>query len=163
MRKTPLVLVAAAFGIVASPAFAAPASQTFNAEATILEQIAIANPTPLSFGSIDRPGATFSSQDFTVSPAGASTVGAGDGKFVVDGSAGSLSVTGSDSLLADVTAAANGACSGGSGVSLTAVTLGGTNPYTLDATIPVGGTVSVTNTASAATFTCSYTVTASYQ
>lgn len=163
MRKTHLVLAAAAFGIVASPAFAAPASETFNAEVTILEQIAIANPTALSFGSIDRPGATVPSQDFTVSPLGVSTAGAGDGSFVVNGTAGSLSVTGSDGLLADVTAAANGACSGGTGVSLTAVALGGTNPYTLDATIPVGGTVSVTNAATAATFTCSYTVNASYQ
>lgn len=131
-----------------------------NAEVNIVAPIAITEDNPLRFGKITRPSA--GTADYTVSAIDGSTSDTGDGAFIpaTGKTRGSYGVSGVGGAAYTFTATIGGACTGGTGVTLTALTNNATS--ILNETVLVGGTINVAFDASIAAILCPYTVSASY-
>ncbi|MCX7060410.1 MAG: DUF4402 domain-containing protein [Gammaproteobacteria bacterium] len=160
MRKTSLLLaVAAMFGITATSVQAAPVTENYSADVTVLEQIAINEDKNLDFGKIDKPKAG-TSADYTISAAGVPQPVANDGSFISGAEAGQYDFTGTDGQMATIGATA-GVCGGG--LTLSALTLSAGPTVSLDAeNVGLGGTLTVPAATVAGAYTCAYTLTASY-
>jgi len=159
MKNIALIAAAAAVGLVSTASQAAPATFNGTASVTILEQITISEDNALNFGKIDKPST--GSADYTITPTGV-TSDTGDGSFIGTGAAaGSYDFNGTDGQSATIGASA-GSCGGG--LTLSALTFSTpSNTVTLDAlNVGLGGTLTVPAATVAGSYTCSYTLSASY-
>ncbi len=141
---------------------AVPTTETFNADAEVVEDLTVSESTALDFGKMVAP--TDVTQDFTLAPGG-STSTTGTGSFVSGQQPGNLTITGPDESFVGVDSSISGTtvsgCTGGTGtVNLKDITFSSTLVQLVGGTagVDVGGTLEAAVGASG-TFTCSYDVT----
>ncbi len=152
----------------AATAAAVPTTETFNANAEILTDLALTNPTELDFGKIVAPSA--GTELFTVSTSGVMSEGGGDGSAVSGHQAGVLDLNGDagETVILNTSGTTFPVtCTGGTGtVTLNAISFSNASP-TLDtsgvASVNLGGTLEVGSDATSDVFTCAYIVEGDYQ
>lgn len=135
------------------------ASASSTATIEVLEEISIQEDAALNFGNILAP--LTGDQSFTVNLDGSPSPGPGSGDFLGGQNAGTASFFGNDNASFTILIIIGG-CTGFTGtVTLTEILLP-PGPFTLDATLNIGGTVTLNSDASGSGF-CTYTLSADYQ
>lgn len=146
---------------------AAPEIENANARVTVLEQIVITEIRNLDFGVIDKPRTGM--QRFTVELDSTGTVGPGDGGSFIGNAhhTGKYDITGTDGDVLVLITRATG-CSDPTGkLGFEAITdeiSEGPVSETLDVTdLDIGGRLRVPSDTVPGSYTCSYSISASYQ